>query len=148
MFICTGNICRSAMAEKLLKQKLETHGLEKEWAVYSAGTNAYKGDMPTYEAVKVMHDLYGIDLKTHRATRVLDSNIREMDLILCMTASHKNTLQSLFPELQEKIFMLGEYVGRKQEIADPYGGTLETYTRCAGELEECLELLIKKEAKK
>ncbi len=68
MFICTGNICRSAMAHWLLKKKLEEKNV-KNVEVYSSGIYAVQGDTSTYEAIEVMEE-YGVDLKRHRATNI------------------------------------------------------------------------------
>ncbi len=68
MFICTGNICRSAMAHWLIKKKLEENNI-KNVEVYSSGIYAIDGDFPTDEAIEVMEE-YGVNLKEHRATSV------------------------------------------------------------------------------
>lgn len=68
MFICTGNICRSAMAHWLLKKKLEQNNIQNV-EVYSSGIYALDGDSSTYEAIEVMEE-YGVDLKKHRATNI------------------------------------------------------------------------------
>lgn len=145
MFVCTGNICRSAMADFLFRKKLENFNLIKKVQVYSAGTYAYEGDMPTLDGINVMKNIYNIDMSKHRATPVRDSKIQEMDLILCMTYSHKNTINMMYPELKNRVFLLKEYVNIGQEIADPYGYGLEVYKQCAKEIDECLNLLIEKE---
>ena len=82
MFVCTGNICRSAMAERLLKKKLKEKDLEKEFYVCSSGISAYPNDVSTYEAAYVMQNEYGIDIKDHRATNIKASKIKEMDLLV------------------------------------------------------------------
>jgi protein-tyrosine-phosphatase len=148
MFVCTGNICRSAMAERLLKKKLKEKDLEKEFYVCSSGISAYPNDVSTYEAVYVMQNEYGIDIKDHRATNVKASKIKEMDLILAMTKSHKDMLIMMFPELKEKIYTIKEYVGLQGDVLDPYGGTIEIYSNCAKELNEYIDMLLKKEAGK
>lgn len=145
MFICTGNICRSAMAEKLLIRKVEDKKITDKIQTFSSGIYAYENDKSTYEAIKIMKDEYDIDLSNHRATPVRDSNIEEMDLILCMTQNHKNSLNLIYPNLQNKIFLIKEYIGLNGDIADPYGGTLDTYSKCAKELESCIEMLLEKE---
>lgn len=143
MFICTGNICRSAMAHWLLKKKLEERNI-KNVEVYSAGIYADSGDMSTHEAIEVMEE-YGVDLKKHRATKVQNSNIKDMDIILCMTLSHKRDLIYMYPELKEKIYTLKEYVKDEKngvEIRDPWGYDIVTYRFCASEIDACLDKLI------
>ena len=82
MFICTGNICRSAMAHWLMVKKLEELNI-KNIEVYSCGIYAQDGDTSTYEAKSVMEE-YGVNLNKHRATNIRNSNIKQMDLILCI----------------------------------------------------------------
>lgn len=145
MFICTGNICRSVMADWLMKKKLEEKNITNI-EVYSSGIFAMQDDVSTYEAIEVMEE-YGVDLKKHRATPTIKSNIKEMDLILCMTISHKQTLINMYPDLKDKIFTLKEYVEVTEkgiEIRDPWGYTLAVYRFCAAEIDECLNKLIEK----
>ena len=97
MFICTGNICRSAMADWLLKQKIKDKNI-KDIEVYSCGVYAEDGDTPTWEAKRVMADEYSIDMSQHRATNIRNSNIEKMDLILCATRYHKRDVLELYPE--------------------------------------------------
>ena len=149
MFICTGNICRSAMAEKLLKKKALDKG-KKELEVYSCGIYAQDGDVPTWEAKRTMKDEYDIDMTEHKATNIRNSNIENMDLILCATISHKIAVLDMYPYLKEKVFTMKEYVNYSREyhdcvnIKDPWGYDIETYRSCLSEIDECLELLLKK----
>lgn len=149
MFICTGNICRSAMAEWLLKKKVKDLRLDNI-EVCSCGVYAETNDVSTWEAKRVMKDEYDVDLNNHRATNIRKSNIKKMDLILCATNSHKIAVLDLYPELEEKVYTMKEYVGYNREyhdkmnIKDPWGYDMETYRSCASEIDECLELLLKK----
>ncbi len=106
MFICTGNICRSAMAHMMLAKKAKEEN--KNIEVYSCGIYAENGDIPTYEGIETMKE-YGIDLKTHRATNIRNSNIENMDVILCATTAHKNNVINMYPKLKDKIFTIKEY---------------------------------------
>jgi len=149
MFICTGNICRSAMAEWLLKYKIKERKIN-DIEVYSCGIYAEDGDVPTWEAKKVMMDEYSIDMNKHRATNIVNSNIKEMDLILCATSRHKRDVLRIYPDLEGKVFTMKEYVGYERQyhdkfdIKDPWGYDIETYRACVAEIDECLELLLDK----
>ena len=143
MFVCTGNICRSAMAEWLLKKKLVDQN-KKGIEVSSSGIYAMKNDVSPQEAIEVM-DEYSVNLRNHRATNTSLSNIKQNDLILCMTTSHKQTLQHQYPEQKDHIYTLKEYVGDTQmEIKDPWGYNIVTYRYCAAQIDECLNKLIEK----
>ena len=142
MFICTGNICRSAMAHAMLEKRVKEEN--KDIEVYSCGVYAENGDIPTYEGIEVMKE-YGIDLKSHRATNIRNSNIKDMDIILCATSSHKNNVISMYPELKEKIYTMKEYVGYPKndiDIKDPWGYGIEVYRKCVAEIEDCINKII------
>ena len=144
MFICTGNICRSAMAHKMLEKKAKEQN--KNIEVYSCGVWAQNGDIPTYEGIETMKE-YGIDLRTHRATNIRNSNIEDMDVILCATQNHKINVISMYPELKDKTFTMKEYAGFPEndlDISDPWGYGLEVYKNCAKEIETCIEIILKK----
>ena len=144
MFVCTGNICRSAMAEKLLTKRAREEKLDIE--VYSCGTYAENGDYPTLEAIETMHE-YDIAMKSHRATNIRNSNIEEMDVILCATENHKNMVLNLYPNLKGKVFTMKEYVGDTENginISDPWGCNIIIYRMCAEELSKIVEKIVKK----
>ncbi len=142
MFICTGNICRSAMAHKMLEKRAKEE--KKDIQVYSCGIFAENGDIPTYEGIEAMKE-YGIDLSKHRATNIRNSNIKDMDVILCATSSHKNNVIAMYPELKGKVYTMKEYVGYPKndiDIKDPWGYGIEVYRKCAKELEDCINKII------
>lgn len=146
MFICTGNICRSAMAHWLLVKKLEEKN-RYDIEVYSCGLYAQTGDGSTYEAIEAMKE-YDVDLTQHKATNIKNSDITDMDLILCATNSHKVLVLDMYPELKGKVFTLKEYVGYEKKghdsinLADPWGYGETIYRYCASEIDECVELLL------
>lgn len=145
MFICTGNICRSAMAHKLMEKKIKDNNI-KDIEIYSCGVFASDGDLATYNAEEVMKE-YNVDLKSHKATNIKNSKIEEMDLILCATTSHKNTVLQMYPNLKGKVYTMKEYVKEEKEnldIKDPWGYEMEIYRFCAGEIDKVLEKLIQK----
>ena len=143
MFICTGNICRSAMAHRMLEKRLNDIG-NNEIEVYSCGIYAEDGDGSTYNTIKVMKD-YDVDLKKHRATNIKNSNIETMDLILCATNAHKQEVIYMYPNLKEKVYTMKEYVnkdGKDLDIKDPWGYDSYVYTRCAEEINEIIDYII------
>lgn len=149
MFVCTGNICRSAMAHHLLEKRLNDLN-KKDIKVFSCGVSAYNGEKSTWEAKYIMKNYYNVDLENHRSTNIKNSNIKEMDLILCATKYHKKEVLDLYPDLEEKVFTMKEYVKYNQpnhnnlDIADPWGYDKETYLECSKEISECIELLLNK----
>ena len=147
MFICTGNICRSAMADAMLKYKIKDTDLENKIEVYSAGTYAETGAYATYNAIEAMDEL-GVDLRLHRATNILDSNIQDMDLILCATQNHRDFIISMYPDLINKTFTIKEYADYDTEtgidIPDPWGYDLTVYRKCASVLDTCLDKIIER----
>lgn len=144
MFICTGNICRSAMADSLMKKLAKDNN--KEIEVYSCGIFAEDGDMPTFNAIEAIKE-YGVDLKLHRATNIRNSKIEDMDIILCATVSHKNNVINMYPNLKDKIFTIKEYANYDKndlDIPDPWGYDIETYRFCASTINKCLDIIINK----
>ena len=144
MFICTGNICRSAMAEGMMKKLIKENNIDAE--VYSCGIYAETGNDPTYNAQEAASE-YGADISNHRATNIRNSKIEEMDIILCATISHKQSVLYLHPELEGKVFTMKEYAkldknGQDMDIKDPWGYDEFVYRKCASEIEECLEKIV------
>ena len=145
MFICSGNTCRSAMAQYILDKRMKEEGKDKSIEVYSCGIYAEDGDIPTYEGIEVMKE-YGIDISGHRAINIRNSNIKDMDVILCATRRHKEAVVYMYPELQERVYTMKEYAGYDKEnldILDPWGYGLDVYRNCVKEIEECIDIYLK-----
>lgn len=146
LFVCTGNTCRSSMAEALFKKIWTEKGPGgRALEIASAGTSAAEGAGATPTAIDVMRE-YGVDLSSHRARRITPEIIAGADLILTMTRNHLEAIRTMVPGAVEKIFTLKDFVGLKgnTDIADPFGGDTETYRRTAAELEESLDLLVRR----
>lgn len=144
MFICTGNICRSAMADGLMKKLIQDN--QKQVEVYSCGIFAEDGEGPTFNAKEAIKQ-YDVDINNHKATNIRNSKIKEMDVILCATLAHKNNVISMYPELKDKIFTIKEYADYDKndlDIPDPWGYDIETYRLCAETINKCLKKIIEK----
>ena len=145
VFVCHGNIMRSAMAEFLMRQTLQEMGLEQQVHVTSAGLHACAGREAHIWARESSANL-GISLAEHRAKPLTKEMVDEADCILAMDFQNKAELLALYPESREKIFMLSAYSEgpwQYREIPDPYLGDLETTRYCARQLQICVCKLIR-----
>ena len=137
VFICTANICRSPMAQKLFEKKLAEESLLEQWRVSSLGTWAIEGLSADPKAVRVMRE-WNIDLSRHRSRIVNWQTMSSNDLILVMESKHKEALQYEFPMKSEKIFMLSEMVGAFFDIPDPYRKSLAEFRSVANQINTIL----------
>jgi len=129
LFVCTGNICRSPMAEVLLRRRLEDEGFV-DWVVESAGTWTDDDKPASLFAVQLMA-AQGYDLSAHRSRRVNRERLETADLVLVMTRHHAEALRLEFPDISGKLFLLSEMgQGNRIDVDDPYGGTPEDYQTC------------------
>jgi len=136
LFVCTGNTCRSPMAEALMRKMAEERG--KDLRLLSAGLGAAEGLTASGYAVEVMENR-GISLKKHQSRPVDDILLAEADFIFTMTRQQKEYLLYSRPDLVDKVIALAEYGG--EDIADPFGNDLESYEICAKQLEKCLDFI-------
>lgn len=136
LFVCTGNTCRSPLAEAILKRVLAEKGIGGV-KVSSAGLNAPAGS-PASEGAKGVLQA-GEDLSAHLARQVDETMLAKADLVLAMTSKHKSILQAQFPSFSERINTLGEAAWEKEmDVADPYGGSQPEYQTARAQIEAAL----------
>src|SRR5580658_9325012 len=136
LFVCTGNICRSPMAEGLFRYA--TRG-RTDCRVLSAGVGAMEGQPPSSHAVRALNEL-GIDISQQRSRMLTSELVDEADYIFGMTHSHVDQVNLLFPQAAEKTFLLREFDETldefEKDISDPIGGSYETYAYCRDQIEQ------------
>lgn len=147
LLVCSGNTCRSPMAEVIARKELaDAKGLSVDQLdnagirVLSAGTTAASGMPATEQAMQVMSQM-GLDLSGHRSRSLSAEMIRDADVVYCMTESHRQDVLSLVPDAKHKV----ELLDGAGDIADPFGSDVTTYARCAEVIRRRLAQRIKEQ---
>lgn len=123
IFVCSGNTCRSPMAEALYKKYLKDNNIENI-SVSSCGVSAFSGDEATNEAIEVCRER-GADLTSHRSKRLDYDDLNTADIFVCMTESHAGVLHGLD---KRSTVTLG--------VPDPYSRGVDAYRACADLIEK------------
>lgn len=134
IFACSGNTCRSPMAEAVFKKMLKDEGI-KDVEVESRGVVANVGADISENAKKALKSA-GIPFKKHSAKQITTDDILNCDFVICMTERHRMRLGCL-----PKVFTLGQMTGCG-DIVDPYGKDEETYKECLKEIQAALTKLM------
>ncbi|WP_164100472.1 Sua5/YciO/YrdC/YwlC family protein [Candidatus Laterigemmans baculatus] len=136
VIVCTGNTCRSPMAEVLLRERFrKLTGREDAVGVVSAGLNAFAGDPAATPAVEVM-GRRGLDLTGHASQPMSEQLLQLADVILTMTRGHREMLLARYPEAADRVYTLRIDGG---DISDPVGCPTEVYEACADQIDAELE---------
>lgn len=139
VLVCTGNTCRSPMAEGLLRKRLaerlgcgenelESRGI----VVSSAGISAAIGAPASPEGVQVMHTK-GIDMSRHESQQLTEQLVRHADLMITMTRGHRQVILNQWPDAAQRVALL---LPNSSDVADPIGSPYEAYVACAEQIEQ------------
>ena len=143
LFVCTGNVCRSPMAEGLFRQAVQGRG---DYQALSAGLGAAEGQPPSAYAVQAVKEL-GIDISGVRSRMLTAELVEQADYIFGMTHSHIDTVTMLYPQAAEKTFLLREFDETldtfEKDISDPIGGWYEVYLNCRDQIEQGIASLLR-----
>lgn len=136
IFICTGNTCRSPMAEGLFR----AHGGEDKTGLTAASAGLFTQDgMPASQNAVAAAAELGADITAHRSRMLTPDMARDARYLVCMTGAHYDRLCELFPDCADKVFTL-----LPEDISDPFGGDLETYRRAAAEIDKGVRSIIER----
>jgi len=140
VMVCTGNICRSPMAEHLLRHWL---GPDSPWDVRSAGVGAVGGEPPSEEAVIALADK-GISAVHHRSQLLDQGLVDAADFIVVMTDDHRRIVQKRFPGVHGRVFLLKSFgpAGRDEDIDDPIGQSVDVYRDVRDEMNAVMPDLV------
>lgn len=140
LLVCTGNVCRSPIAEHLLRRWL---GPGSPWTVMSAGVSTFDGLPPSEEAVAALED-EGLDGRGHRSRYLTDALIDAADLIVVMTRSHRQSVLSRFPRARDRVVLLNTFshLRKDADVEDPIGMSIEVYRACRDEMNAAMPDLV------
>jgi RpiB/LacA/LacB family sugar-phosphate isomerase len=142
LFVCTGNVCRSPMAQGLFADLVKGRS---DIEVTSAGIGAVGGQLPSPHSVEVMAEL-GIDIRNIRSKPLMADLVRKADFIFVMTYGHLDSMLLLFPSAAEKTFLLREFETdlpvMERELSDPIGQSREVYRECRDQIRAALPRLL------
>ena len=140
VFVCTGNTCRSPMAEGLLRNLLPA---DCGWEISSAGICAANGWPASENSVEALSEK-GIDISGLTSQTLTPDRIAEADLLVTMTQGHRQAILEVAPKSEGKVFLLKSFGTAKcaADICDPIGGSLDVYRRVRDEIDAALPDLI------
>ncbi|MCL2235565.1 MAG: low molecular weight protein arginine phosphatase [Defluviitaleaceae bacterium] len=132
LFVCTGNTCRSPMAQTLANDIFMREGLELK--AYSCGVFAGEGGCASTHALSIMAE-YGLELCSHETSPISQDLAEEAAAIFTMTKAHKSHVLQVLPHLETKV----QTLGGDEDVSDPFGGNLDVYRDCAAQIKSYLE---------
>ncbi|SHH50970.1 low molecular weight protein arginine phosphatase [Clostridium grantii] len=135
LFVCTGNTCRSVMAEAIFKELSKEKGLNAK--AISAGISPIPGSLATKNASNLILRRFNLDFSEREAVKLKDEHLDNSFLILTMTEYIAEILKNKYPHIEKKVFTIKEFLGEKGDIIDPFGENIVVY-------EETFDILLEK----
>lgn len=141
--ICTGNTCRSPMAEKLLQSALEAEGAPlNQLVVVSAGISSGDGNPASSNSVAALKKVK-LDLSSHQSQQISSDLLDRAFAVFGMTDSHLDALRHYYSDLPERLHLFREFIGNADDqIPDPFGGDYDEYVACRDSMIESIPSVI------
>lgn len=140
LFVCSGNTCRSCMAEAIFNNICDVDGIKAS----SAGLSVFPGSKTSLNCALVVNENLNLDISNRKAVQLNPFMVEKADVVLTMTGYISDVLRDTNETYANKIYSLGEYIESNEDIIDPYGGSVDVYRKTFVELRRSLEILIRK----
>ena len=140
LFVCTGNTFRSPIAEAIFNE----HNKDEDIIARSAGISTVPGSKTNNYLANILDDKLNKNINDREAIQVKNQLLRGADIILTMSSYGRDYVKEYYSECENKVFTLSEYVGKNEEILDPYGGPRVLYEKTYKQIDELVNLLLLK----